>query len=160
MPAHVYDRIVKLANGQGTDGVTSGNSDYIPFIAAINLTERQEMVEFLDAYRRMHPDHWLRNMVYALEHTNTDIRTVWKKQAGDIIPINPHMHRSEYELYIDKEWINEKGEFIPLKRNLERGQHQSYGEKLDVEPENDPFVKIRERLIEERDTRYLPEQIK
>ena len=158
MPASTYDRILKLASGQGTTGYNACDSDYLPFTAAINLTKRNEMVEFLDVYKRMYPDHWLRNIVYALEHTNISARIVWKREVGDIIPINPFMQRSPNEMYIDKEWIDEKGEPVKLTINNERGQHQSYGEKLDTEPNNDPFVKIRERLIEERDTRYLPDQ--
>ena len=160
MPVSVYDRMLKLANGQGTTGYNAGDSDYLPFVAAINLTARSEIVKFLDVYKQMFPDHWRRNIVYALEHTNINIRTIWKQEVGDIIPINLYMHRSPNEMLIDKEWVDEKGGPIQLVTNKERGQHQSYGEKLDVEPDNDPFVKIRERLIEERDTRYLPNQFK
>lgn len=127
----VYNRIVK----------TTFDNDHISlaFNGVLNLTDIQEIRDFVTDYRRFNPSNWQYDISYALEFfDDIDHKKIWFEAVGDIIGINIFMIRSERELYTRFHYVDGKYNTIPNVVNVEAGKHQNKTRYHDILADLDP----------------------
>lgn len=118
--SEVYDRVL---NSIGRIG--QGERMNIPFMAINILSDKDEIVEFVNHYRKMYPSTWQYDIHYMLGHFDIEDRKLWDNAVGHKVGIDVLYNRSEVELYANHEYVDEDGEPIELKKNERKGYHTS-----------------------------------
>lgn len=118
----VYDRVVKLT-GSDQSGDTVFN---LPFMAVLNLMDKNEIREFVLDYKKMYPSSYQDNISYVLGYVDREYRVLWNDAVGDLVGIIIELNRSEQSLATMFTWIDGQNKVIdfPNKPVQQQGKHQ------------------------------------
>lgn len=121
----VYTRILK----------TTYDNDHISlaFNAVLNLTDIQEIKDFVADYKKFNPCQWQHDIAYATEFfDDIEHKKIWFEAVGDIIGINPLMNRSDRELYTRFHYVDGDYKTVEIKVNDQAGLHKNKNRYHDI----------------------------